>query len=514
MTGTTRICVLVSSEDAFRQARARRRYLPLAAELSKHGVELEIRPVDSIGHARELAHDVYIVNESYEIFPLVVAQHLRRSGKRIGVDLVEDHFSAEDAISRPLRVWLSSMGLAADFLLCATESLRGVADRYAPGLPVHVLACGHPHFDAAKLALTLGDKIRRFAQSGLLTVGWLARIDHPLVPVALAELASFGEELARLPSPSLKKVQLEVLTQGPTSSDDMASISRLGLPFEIHEWSEERQEALLQRSLVSFVPVAASAFAQRVDQVVTALLSGCQVLATGYPLPAALSPFIYRDSERLRDDLVAGSPALGEQNVLHLAQLHQVRRLDGAPGKQAAASPENAASQLIGFLRAGDKIAKAAPVATKSPIAAILHGANSPPSAHKVAQKVDALSVATPFALTKKWNFHIRFVPRSGGAGMDVLISKSQSQLLAPPLRQRLVSAGKILDTSYDRIGLEDVLPDVRLDGTAMATIDDPAALAAAYGPVTALVARAMKALLPGIRCFHSDNSSLSRRSA
>ena len=135
-------------------------------------------------------------------------------------------------------------------------------------------------------------------------------------------------------------------------------------------------------------------------------------------------------------------------------------------------------------------------------------------SAHKYAQRLEALSVATPFALAKKLNFHVRFVPRPSGAGMDVLISESHRSFLAPKLRERLVSAEKILETSYSRIGLEEVLPDAVFDGLAVAAIDDPAACAAAYGPVATLVERALKALVPGIRCFHSDNSSLPLRTA
>jgi hypothetical protein len=147
-------------------------------------------------------------------------------------------------------------------------------------------------------------------------------------------------------------------------------------------------------------------------------------------------------------------------------------------------------------------------------MAAVVHGRNSPLSAHKYAQRLEALSVATPFALAKKLNFHVRFVPRPSGAGMDVLISESHRSFLAPKLRERLVSAEKILETSYSRIGLEEVLPDVVFDGLAVAAIDDPAACAAAYGPVATLVERALKALVPGIRCFHSDNSSLPLRTA
>jgi hypothetical protein len=498
MMGTTRICVLVASDDAFRQARARSRYLPLAAEFSKNGAELEIRPIGSIGHVRELTHDVYIVSECYDTLPLLLAQHLRRSDKQIGVDLVEDHFSAVGATVDPLCGWLSSMVSGSDFLLCATQSLEAVAARYAPDLPTHVLGEEQLPCDSAKLALALGDKLARFAQSRRLTVGWLAMASHPLIPVELAELGSFGEELARLDAPGVP-VQLEILTQGRVSADSLASLSRLGLPYEIHEWSEQRQDALLRKSLVCFLPVDAQASrtAHPERQAMAALLSGSQVLATGYPLPARLSPFVYRDGQQLRDDLLAASPALNERNAAELAPLSRTAPL------------EDAASELLAFLRTVTKNETTSRVATKGPVAAVLHGRNSPTSAHRHAQRLEALSVATPFALTKKLNFNVRFVPRPSGTGMDVLISQSQRSLLTPEIRLRLVSAGKILETSYSRIGLEELLPDAVFDGAAMAAIDDPKACAAAYGPVATLVERALKALVPGIKCFHSDPSSL-----
>jgi len=224
-----------------------------------------------------------------------------------------------------------------------------------------------------------------------------------------------------------------------------------------------------------------------------ALLSGSQVLATGYPLPAPLSPFVYRDAQQLRNDLLAASPALGERNAAELAQLSR------------AAPLEDTAAQLLAFLRTLTRNETTSRVATKGPVAAVLHGRNSPASAHKYAQRLEALSVATPFALTKNLNFHVRFVPRPSGAGMDVLIAQPQHAALAPALREQLVSAGKIIETSYSRIGIEKLLPDAVFDGAAMAAIDDPAACAAAYGPVATLVERALKALVPGIECIHSD---------
>lgn len=503
MMGTTRICVLVSSDDAFRQARARRRYLPLGSALSKLGAELSIVPIGSVGHVRELTHDVYIVSECYDTFPLVLAQHLRRSSKQIGVDLVEDHVSSTKAAGDPLRGWLSSMVEASDFLLCATPSLEAVAEQHAPGLPRHVVGERLPPCDAATLALVLRDKLARFAQSRRLTVGWLATASHPLVPVELTELGSFGEELSRLGRRGVP-VQLEILTQGRVGADSLASLSRLGLPFEIHEWSEERYDALLRKSLAFFVPVDAQASRSSLPEshAIAALLAGSQVLATGYPLPPRLSPFVYRDARQLQDDLLAGGPALSERNAAELAQL------------STAAPLEDAASELLTFLRAGAKTSAASQTANGGPIAAVLHGRNSPVSAHKYAQKLEALSVATPFALAKKLNFHVRFVPRPSGAGMDVLVSESHRAFLAPKLRARLVPAEKILETSYSRIGLEEVLPDAAFDGLAVAAIDDPAACAAAYGPVATLLERALKALVPGIKCFHSDDSFLPLRTA
>jgi len=496
--GTTRICVLVSSDDSFRQARARSRFLPLCAELSKNGADLEIKPVGSIGHARELTHDVYIASECYDAFPLVLAQHLRRSEKQIGVDFVEDHFGAEDTVGDPLCGWLSTMVSASDFLLCTTQSLKAVAERHAPGLPTHVLGKVQLPYDAAKLTLVLRDKLARFARTRRLTVGWLAMPNHPLLPVELADLGSFGEELARLGAPGVP-VQLEILTQGRVNSDTLASLSRLGLPYEIHEWSGERQDALLRKSLAFYLPVDAqasrTAYPER--QAIAALLSGSQVLATGYPLPAQLSSFVYRDAQQLRDDLLAASPALSERNAAELAQLSRTAPL------------EDAATQLLAFLRTVTKNETTSQAASTSPVAAVIHGRNSPSSAHKYAQRLEALSVATPFALAKKLNFHVRFVPRPFGAGMDVLISQSQRSILAPELRERLVPAEKILETSYSRIGLEELLPGAVFDGSAMAAIEDPAACTAGYGPVATLVERAIKVLVPGIECIHSECSYL-----
>lgn len=503
MTGTTRICVLVSSDDPFGQARARSRYLPLCAELSKLGAELSIKPIGSLGNPDDLADDVYIVSECYDSLPLLLAPYLRRSGKLIGVDLALDHFSGEDETGAPLRGWLSSMVKGSDFLLCRAPSLEAVAEQYAPSLPTHLLGETQPPPDSTKLTLALGDKRARFAQSRRLSVGWLAMGSHPLAPVELAELGSFGEELTRLGAPGVQ-VQLEILTEGRATADSLASLSRLGLPFEIHDWSEERQHALLRKSQVLFVPVDAQASRSSLpeSQAIAALGSGTQVLATGNPLPARLSPFVYRDAQQLRLDLLAASPALNERNAAELAQLSRT------------APVEDAAAELLAFLRTVIGNETSSRSANKGALAAVLHGRNSPASAHKFAHRFEALSVATPFALEKKLSFNIRFVPRPSGAGMDILISQAQRALLTPEVRRKLVSAGKILETSYGRIGLEELLPDAVFDGAAMAAIDDPMVSSAAYGPVARLVERALKALVPGIECIHSDASSLPWRTA
>jgi hypothetical protein len=501
--GTTRICVLVSSDDPFRQARARSRYLPLSAELSKLGAELSIMPLGSIGHTRELTHDVYIVSDCYDPPALLLAEYLRRAGKLIGVDLVEDHFCAEDATVAPSCGWLSSMVKASDFLVCGAQSLKAVAERHAPGLPTHVLGEVQLPRDAVDPALALADKLARFARNRRLTVGWLALGSDPLAPVELAELGCFGEELARLGAPGVP-VQLQILTRSRVSAESLVSLSRLGLPFELLDWSEERQDAVMRKSLVLFLPVDAQASHSSIpeSQAIAALLSGCQVLATGYPLPARVSPFVYRDAQRLRDDLLADGSALKERSESALALLSR------------SASAEAAASELLTFLQSVTRNETTSRVASKGPWAAVVHGRNAPASAHKYAQKFQALSVATPFALAKKLNFNVRFVSRASGTGLDVLISQSQLSILTPEVRRRLVSAGKILETSYSRIGLEELLPDTVFDGVAMSTIDDATVCAAAYGPVAALVERALKVLVPGIECFHSDSSSLPWRTA
>lgn len=502
MSGTTRICVLVSSDDPFRQARARSRYLPLGVALSKIGAELSIVPIANLSHTHDLTHDVYIVSECYDTFPLLLAQYLRRSDKRIGLDLLEDHFNA-DVAGEALSGWFSSMVEASDFLLCRAPSLKAVAEQHAPGLPSHVLGEGQPPCDAANLAQVLGDKLARFARGRRLTVVWLAMASHPLAPVDIAELGSFGEELTLLGATGVP-VQLEILTRARVRADGLAFLNRLGLPFEIHDWSEERYDALLRKSLVLFLPVdvLASRTSLPENQAMAALLSGSQVLATGCPLPPWLSPFVYRDAQQLKDDLLAGRPTLSERNAAEIAQLSR------------AAPLEDVASALLAFLRTVTKRETTSRAAPSVPVAAVLHGSNSPKSAHKDAQRFEALSVAKPFARTKNLNFDIRFVPRPSGAGLDVLISQSRRAVLAPELRERLGRAEKILATSYSRIGLEEVLPDAVFDGLAVAAIDDPSACAAAYDPVATLVERALKALVPGIECLHSDDSSLPWRNA
>lgn len=490
-----KICVLAASASILASAGVRVRYRRIGSQLAELGHELSVLPITEFKRPRDFKHDVYIVSKCYDARALVAARLIAARGGAFGVDLFDDYYGQlSDSRSTWRREWLTALLASANFILCSTPAMQALAQRIAPSHPVHVLndPCGQ--LDRHAMAAALAGKLERLHQTRTLRLGWFGDGENAYFSAELAELAAFGGELARLRTNRFD-VRLEILTErSAVTADALAALRRLTLPFELDEWSEQREAALLERCTACFLPVNAQRFSvvKSLNRAVTALTGGTQVLSAGYPLYECLGEFIYRDAAQLLADLEARRPLLRKETLDSFAHL-----------MDRYASPTAEANKLSAFFQNFSQ----RPTTQMSQLA-VVHGPYSTRGEHLFVQSMGGLSVASPFA-TQQLPYDVRFVWRPDGPGIDLLIASDKRRLLSPKFAAQLVPHSNFLDAPYHRLDLALLRGDADWD-TTLGRLPNPAAISAVLLDGMAFVERALVLLFPGITCVRS----LARRPA
>lgn len=492
-----KIGILIPSEEQKAQAGVRIRYSRIEPALKESGHKLDLIPIQDLTSPGACVHDVYIISKCYDARALVVARHLAQTGKAVGLDLFDDYFSQHfDSRFVRLRYWLRAMIPHCSFILCSTPSMRALAQAYAPGLATHVMNDPADEINADTIAAAVKSKYETARSSRCINVAWFGIGDNPNFPVGLSDLAAFGSEIDRLRGFGYD-VKLEVLTnRRAMTPDNLAAIRRLATPFTLDEWNETRESELLSRSLISFLPVNAQNFSRvkSLNRAITALTAGVQVLSVGYPLYTPLVPFIYREPRHFLHDLDNATLALRPETtasfVAHLKSLADIHHETTA---------------LAEFLTV---VSNSSAKATTPGITAVIHGKESTGNIHKLSQRMGALSVASPLCQANL-NYDIRFEFTPEGQGYDVFISNKKIELLSGAIRPKLISHGNILTTQYKKLQTETAFPALRIHGRALATLNSPASLAAAYPLIMNNILEVMHQIIPGVTCFHAEQSKL-----
>jgi hypothetical protein len=490
-----KICVLAPSASYLASAGVRVRYRRIERPLAELGHELSVLPIAEFKRPQDFKQDVYIVSKCYDARALVAARLIVARGAALGVDLFDDYFSqSSDSRFAWRREWLTALLASADFILCSTPAMQAIARRIAPNHPAHILNDPYGQLDRRAVAEAVTGKLERLHQTRTLRLGWFGVGDNPYFSVGLADVAAFGGELARLRT-SRFDVRLEILThRRAVTADALAALRRLPLPFELDEWTQQREAALLERCSACFLPVNAQSFsvAKSLNRAVTALTGGTQVLSAGYPLYASLGQFVYRDAGQLLADLEESRPLLRPETLESFAR-----------SMESYASPAAEAHKLSAFLQESSQRR-----ATQTPQLAVVHGPHSARDTHRFVRRLGCLSVASPFA-TQQVPYDLRFVLRSNGRGIDLLIASDKRRLLAPKFAAHLVPDSNFLDAPYHRLDLTHLGVDLDWD-TTLGRLRNPAAISAVLEDGMAFVERALAVLLPGVSCVRS----LARRPA
>jgi hypothetical protein len=493
-----KICVLVPSEEQMAQAGVRIRYRRIEGELRPQGHELNLKAMEDLRTPQDLTEDVYIMSKCQDARGGLLARLLADNGKLVGVDLFDDYYSQSvDSRFSRLRHSLRGQLESADFILCSTPAMRELAMRLAPRLPVHVLNDPAPRLDAEGVSFTAQRKLEFAHRRGLLSVAWFGIGDNPYFPVGLTDLVAFGGELVRLRGKGFD-VELSVLTnQRAMTADGMAMLKRLSVPYSVEEWNEERERLLLSRALVCFLPVNAQNFsiAKSLNRAVSALCAGSQVLSSGYPLYGSLGAFVYRDPQKLLEDLKARHMALREETVPELMRL-----------MEQWAHPELEAQSLLNFLETQRQSKAGATTGPGRHMAAIIHGRNTVGEFHKFAQRMGALSVASPFCMANM-NFDVRFALSEDLC--QVLLADKHRATVGADVQASLSPHGKIVDTTYQKVDLARLLPGFSFDAITLARMGSAMSITASYPAVMAGVETVMQRIFPGASCHHAEQTPL-----
>ena len=491
-----KICVVLPLEGQRDQAGVRIRYGRLQPYLEKHGHFLAFRVIQEFAENCAEDHDVYLISKCYDARALILTHQLRAAGKLVGVDLFDDYFSDNtDSRLINLRYWLRGLCNECSFILCSTSGMGQIARSYTSELPIHVLNDPAPAVDVRSLAEHLAHKFDIARDRKRLTVAWFGIGDNPSYPVGLTDLAAFGSEIDRLRGHGYQ-IELEILTnQRAMTADNLAQLKRLATPYRIDEWSEAAEAELLSRSLLAFLPVNAQPFSRvkSLNRAVTALTSGTQVFSVGFPLYAALDPFIYRNGKDFLRDLGRTELRLRPTTMpAFVTKLHEL------------ANVEREATRFIQFIQTLTPRHIDSANSDKQNYVSLIHGKDTIGDTHKFARKRGALSVASPFS-RQDLSYDVRVRFSLNEPGLEVLVSSQKIAMVASDVKEYFVHHGAEFAPDYHRLYIPSIFPDISVPVMTLANNDSLAANAAAYPAVMSAMQTLLQRLFPGVCCLLSE---------
>lgn len=435
-----KLTVLVPSDDYRSSAGARIRYGGLAQGLAAAKIALSLESIGSFDPSTADC-DALLISKCHDARSIIAAAIMSRRGKLVGVDLFDDYFSqTTDSRLTRYREWLAELLEECDFCLCSTEAMASAVRRYQSDLSIHVVndpARDHSALEVCRMADTKSKVAQR---ENMIRTTWFGVGDNPYFQVGLTDLYAHSGALIELTRGGMA-VELTILTnRRALRPEGLELISRLPIPCNVREWSEEVEREVLEESLVAFLPVGAQAFsaAKSLNRAWTALSYGCQALSVGHPLYAALEPFIYRDPGALLADLSRGALRLSTQNLA----IFQEKRT-------AVGSAETEALRLAHFLRSLVPASR-----SDSPRICVVHGLSTRGEVHNLAQSVGALSVASPYC-SAKLSFDVLF----SGLPPEMKMINASGKSVDPPPRS---VAGPPVPVSYQLATYANSMDEIR----------------------------------------------------
>lgn len=428
-----KICVIIANDKWRATAGVRIRYNRLQPVLERLGHTLELKAISDFSSVKGENSDVYVFSKTHDVRAPILARLLRAKGSRVGVDLFDDYYSqGTDSRFVHLRRWFRTMLPVLDFAMCATPKMAERLKGLAPGLPCQIVNDPFGTLDAEKMAGDIAANAAQARADKILRIGWFGIGDNPHFTLGLDDLYAFSDALSGAQNLGYDVV-LEILTNTRAlTAQRMQMLARLPVPFTLDEWTEERETALIGRSLACFLPVNAQGFSvvKSLNRGVSTLTAGSQILSAGFPLYNLLDKFVYRDIASLVADLEADQLRLRGDTIADLEEL-----------MARYGSAEIETEKLIAFL---EEI-PVPPVRDwpgTNDTMAVVHGSNPVGDIHKAIQKLGFLSVAAP-QTRRTLNFDVTLLPESDEQTIQVLLSENAWAQLREELRDHLEETTK-----------------------------------------------------------------------
>ncbi|WP_156340173.1 glycosyltransferase [Sphingomonas sp. Leaf17] len=487
-----KLCVLVPSQEYLEQAGVRIRYRRIAAALQGHGTELVLRLIDEVRLPELGDNDIYLFSKIPDARSIILAHELRAAGRLIGADLFDDYFSQHDDSRFVIqRQWLRTIAPLLDFFLCSTARMADVLKQESPTATVIQMNDPFARFDETALANSIEHKLVRAREERVIRVAWFGMGDNPHFEVGLRDLSGFGSALRQLETRGFR-VELEVMTnRRALTADGLELLRRLGVRYTISEWSADAEAGLLGRSLVAFIPVNSQPFsiAKSLNRAVTAFSHGTQILSPGYPLYEALDRFVYDDPSQLVRSIEQGSMLVRRQTLPVLAAtLNKI------------ANPEMEAEKLVAALTALQNPKRQ--VKRKRPVLALLHGVKTTGAAHKLAQRLQHLSIASPFS-NQNLKFDVKFRANPVTMTLDVELSDRAQKKLSADVARQLTS-----NSHPDRPHAASIEFDPLVMQQLLSSGSDFSGRIASYSSVIAASDAALRLLFPNSQTIISEIQS------
>ncbi|MFT3988312.1 hypothetical protein [Aestuariivirga sp.] len=500
-----RLCVVTPSEEFAASAGVRIRYDRLQAAAPGMGHAIDIIPITEFLSPGDFRHDAYVFAKTYSPVAVLLAWRMRQAGKPVGIDVFDDYFTQhEDARLLRYRQWFSAMQAPVDFYLCSTPRLAEAMAPLTGGKPVHIIADPAPAVGIEDMALALRRKQESFAASRQLRILWFGIGDNPYFPVGIHDLAAHGALLAGLAAPGVE-VTLRILTNlRALNAQGLARLRHLPIPYTIEEWTEQREAEELAQAHAAFLPVSAQPFSRvkSLNRAITALASGTQVLAAGFPLYDPLAEFIYEDAGLLMKDYAGGLSRLRPETLPAFSA-----------ALQRLANPVSGVETMFAALSACKSPAEHAPAHGKafSSHLLVVHGAQPDGRAHKLAARFNCLTVLGPDC-RENLNCNIRFTATD--AGVRVFVEENTAGLLAARWHQHLKPHGMIGGANFRELMPGQGVPVMDQAVSRLLAMPGIARLAAAAPAIRQQTAAILKALFPGAHLVVNDRLALGEPSS
>jgi hypothetical protein len=505
------ICIVIPTFDYLKQAGARIRYARMRDELDTQGVFIHFREISELCNPMFFEHDVYIISKCYDVRCVVLSHYLKQCHKVVGVDLFDNYFSQHtDSRFSRLRYWLSSLAPQVDFAMCSTENMKSVAKQYLPTQPIHVMNDPYSIYEPELIADALDEKLSRVTQTKHLDILWFGIGDNPNFAVGISDLMGYAGSLHDLKGHGFE-VSLQILTnRRALTPANLGLLRQLPIEYEIEEWSEEREEEYLKDAFLCFLPVNSQSFSvvKSLNRAIACLTHGVQILSPGFDLYQSLENFIYRSSLDIIKDVKAGLPRLRSDQMDNLSAL-----------LQQYASPQQEAKALCSFLgemtakhHVGlDELDELESEGQSGKNHCVLHGLNSTGDAHKFIQKLNGLSIGTPFC-TAKLNFDIRIFIDKHTSQLNVAISTRTIALLSIDNEHLLDTEEPFASRFYRRVALtffdEDEIA-IFNKKFAFDVTQQPFLVLSEYSEIMSGCIQIINKLLPSTSISLSENSKL-----